>query len=82
MTSLLRQFDPATKVGRPIRVQQCDKPTLDEVVRIQGQYIEELMRYASKNVYGNLTDSGLGRIWNTYKDEFARKRVKEMEFIA
>lgn len=52
MTSLLRQFDPATAVGRPIRVQQCDKPTLDEVVRIQGQYIEELMRYASKFVCG------------------------------
>ncbi|TCD67402.1 diacylglycerol O-acyltransferase 1 [Steccherinum ochraceum] len=27
-----------------VTVEQCDKPTLDEVVRVQEQYIEELMR--------------------------------------
>ena len=32
------------EVGNPIRVQQCDKPTLEEVRRVQTQYIDELMR--------------------------------------
>jgi len=53
-----------TVIGRPIPVEKCDKPTLDEVIRVQAQYIEELMR-----------------IWNTYKDEFARTRRRELSII-
>ena len=29
-------------VGKPIHVQQCDKPTHEEVMRVQKKYIEEL----------------------------------------
>lgn len=31
-------------VGNPIRVEQTDKPTLDEIRKVQAQYIDELMR--------------------------------------
>ena len=31
-------------VGKPIHVQQCDKPSLDEVMRVQEKYIGELTR--------------------------------------
>lgn len=31
-------------VGRPIHVEKCEKPTLEEITHIQTQYIEELMR--------------------------------------
>ncbi|KAL4249920.1 Diacylglycerol O-acyltransferase [Abortiporus biennis] len=53
-----------TVVGRPIPVVRCEKPTLEEVMEVQSQYIEELMR-----------------IWNTYKDEFARTRRRELSII-
>ncbi|KAI0684976.1 DAGAT-domain-containing protein [Cytidiella melzeri] len=51
-------------IGNPIHVQQCDKPTLDEIRKAQTQYIDELMR-----------------IWNAYKDEFARTRTRELSII-
>ncbi|EAU90640.2 diacylglycerol O-acyltransferase [Coprinopsis cinerea okayama7 len=51
-------------VGRPIHVNKCDKPSLEEVYRIQQQYIEELTR-----------------IWDTYKDQFAKSRVRELNII-
>ncbi|PPQ85401.1 hypothetical protein CVT25_006397 [Psilocybe cyanescens] len=51
-------------IGRPIHVQQCDKPSLDEVMRVQEKYIEELLR-----------------IWNTYKDKFAKARLRELNII-
>ncbi|KAF8806928.1 DAGAT-domain-containing protein [Phlegmacium glaucopus] len=51
-------------IGKPIHVQQCDKPTLEEVMRVQKKYIEELTR-----------------IWNTYKDRFAKARLRELEII-
>ncbi|TFK39677.1 diacylglycerol acyltransferase-domain-containing protein [Crucibulum laeve] len=51
-------------IGKPIHVDQCDKPTLEEVRRVQEKYIEELMR-----------------IWNTYKDQFAKSRVRELSII-
>ncbi|KAK7686330.1 hypothetical protein QCA50_010554 [Cerrena zonata] len=51
-------------IGRPIHVEQCDKPTLDEIRRIQEQYIDELMS-----------------IWNTYKDQFARTRRRELSIV-
>ncbi|KAI0343355.1 DAGAT-domain-containing protein [Trametopsis cervina] len=51
-------------IGHPIHVEQRDKPSLEEVQRVQTQYIDELMR-----------------IWNTYKDEFARSRTRELSII-
>ncbi|KIM68227.1 hypothetical protein SCLCIDRAFT_1186762 [Scleroderma citrinum Foug A] len=51
-------------IGRPIHIEKCEKPTLDEVTRIQTKYIEELTR-----------------IWNTYKDEFAKTRTRELNII-
>ncbi|TRM58786.1 diacylglycerol acyltransferase-domain-containing protein [Schizophyllum amplum] len=50
--------------GRPIHVQQCDKPDLAEVMRIQTLYIDELTR-----------------IWDTYKNEFAKARTRELSII-
>ncbi|KAH7910231.1 diacylglycerol acyltransferase-domain-containing protein [Hygrophoropsis aurantiaca] len=51
-------------IGRPIHVTRCEKPSLEEVMRIQGMYIEELTR-----------------IWNTYKDQFAKSRTRELSII-
>jgi len=51
-------------VGRPIHVEKCEKPTIEQVREIQVQYIDELMR-----------------IWNTYKDEFALHRKRELVII-
>ena len=31
-------------VGKPIHVQQCDKPSMEEIMRVQKKYIEELTR--------------------------------------
>lgn len=33
-----------TVIGRPIQVEKREKPTLDEITRVQTQYIDELMR--------------------------------------
>ncbi|EMD39095.1 hypothetical protein CERSUDRAFT_112788 [Gelatoporia subvermispora B] len=51
-------------VGHPIHVEKCEKPTLEEITRIQQKYIEELMW-----------------IWNTYKDEYARTRKRELSIV-
>ncbi|KAJ3891606.1 diacylglycerol acyltransferase-domain-containing protein [Lentinula edodes] len=51
-------------VGKPIHVEQCDKPDIQEVMRIQKMYIEELTR-----------------IWNCYKDQFAKARTRELSII-
>ena len=70
---------------------QCDKPTLEEVMHVQQQYIDELMRYVtdlamphpSPIVSPSLTPfSGASdRIWHTYKDEFAKTRTRELNII-
>ncbi|KIK93533.1 hypothetical protein PAXRUDRAFT_509420 [Paxillus rubicundulus Ve08.2h10] len=51
-------------IGRPVHTEQCDRPTVEEVTRVQTLYIEELTR-----------------IWNTYKDEFAKTRTRELSII-
>ncbi|KAJ7102983.1 DAGAT-domain-containing protein [Mycena crocata] len=51
-------------IGRPIHVTQTENPSLEEVMRMQKLYIEELER-----------------IWNTYKDVFAKARVRELSII-
>ncbi|KAJ7725259.1 diacylglycerol acyltransferase-domain-containing protein [Mycena olivaceomarginata] len=52
-------------IGRPIHVTQTENPSLEEVMRMQKLYIEELER-----------------IWNTYKDVFAKARTRELSIIA
>ncbi|KAG6817311.1 hypothetical protein H0H87_010328 [Tephrocybe sp. NHM501043] len=51
-------------IGKPIHVEKSEKPDIEEVVRVQQLYIEELTR-----------------IWNTYKDEFAKARLQELNII-
>lgn len=77
-------------VGHPIPVEKCDKPTLDEVMKVQAQYIEELMRsvYPFVILFWSLTSHlptfihvGTNRIWNTYKNDFARSRRRELNII-
>jgi len=34
-------------VGKPIHVERCEKPTLEELTRVQQRYIEELTRFVS-----------------------------------
>ena len=59
-------------VGKPIHVRRCEKPTLEELTRVQQRYIEELTRFVSifpPSLLGwNWRE--WGRIWNTYKDTF------------
>lgn len=33
-----------SSVGKPIRVEKCQQPTIDKVMRVQKMYIEELTR--------------------------------------
>ncbi|KAF7985775.1 hypothetical protein HWV62_391 [Athelia sp. TMB] len=51
-------------IGNPVHVTQSDKPTLEDIMNVQKQYIEELMR-----------------IWNTYKDDFAKARTRELNIV-
>ncbi|KAK2467340.1 hypothetical protein APHAL10511_000575 [Amanita phalloides] len=51
-------------IGKPIHVEKCEKPSLEEVKRVQERYIAEITR-----------------IWNTYKDEFAKARLRELNII-
>jgi hypothetical protein len=44
MWALLMRRD--VPVGRPIHCEKREKPTMEEVTRVQEQYIAELMRYA------------------------------------
>ena len=72
----------AILVGKPIHVRQSDKPTLEEVMEVQKQYIEELTRYAfSVDRSSQLADLRSLRIWNTYKDKFAKARLRELNII-
>ena len=34
-------------VGKPIHVERCEKPTLEELTSVQQRYIEELTRFVS-----------------------------------
>lgn len=39
-------MNPGLLVGRPIHCEKREKPTMEEVTRVQEQYIAELMRWA------------------------------------
>jgi len=51
-------------IGRPIHVERCDQPSMEELTRVQQLYIAELER-----------------IWNAYKDQFAKARLREMTIV-
>lgn len=58
-----------------------EKPSLDEVYRIQQAYIEELTRYATSILLLISVLTHDRSIWDTYKDEFAKTRVRELSII-
>ena len=76
-------------VGRPIHVEKSEKPGLEEVMRVQKMYIEELTRcvinlslcLCSKVVMPFPIVARAHRIWNTYKNEFAKARLRELSII-
>jgi 2-acylglycerol O-acyltransferase 2 len=72
-------------VGRPISVKKHDKPTTEEVRQVQEKYITELTRCVF-NFFFPLCFSSCGielfiSIWDTYKDEFAKARLRELEIV-
>jgi hypothetical protein len=73
-------------VGRPIHVDKCDKPSLDELHRVQKLYIDELTRSLRLFCFAKTTERSYypcphDRIWNTYKDRFAKARRRELNII-
>jgi 2-acylglycerol O-acyltransferase 2 len=68
-------------VGRPISVKQHDKPTTEEVRLVQEKYITELTRYVYSFCCRGCSIELFIRIWDTYKDEFAKARLRELEII-
>jgi hypothetical protein len=68
-------------VGRPIHVQQMDKPNLDQILAVQREYIDELMRYAYPRSTSASAYCPPRSIWHAYKDEFARTRLRELNII-
>lgn len=74
------------EVGHPIHVEKCEKPTLEEIMHVQKMYIEELTRYLDPCLcLSSPTSDWNGiiycRIWNTYKDEFAKSRTRELNIV-
>ncbi|OJT07156.1 Diacylglycerol O-acyltransferase 2B [Trametes pubescens] len=70
-------------IGRPIHVVQCDKPSLEEIRHVQEQYIDELMWcvFLFGFLWRRRPLKAVRRIWNTYKDDFARTRTRELSII-
>jgi len=69
-------------VGHPIHVKQCDKPSLEEVRQVQEMYIDELTRCVTFALSGQgLLTTAAARIWNKYKDTFAKARVRELMIV-
>lgn len=71
-------------VGRPIHCEQREKPTMDEVTRVQELYIAELMRYVPcilRILQRLRLTTATCRIWDTYKDHFARSRKRELSIV-
>ena len=73
-------------VGRPIRVEQSDKPSLEQMQDVQKRYIAELTRCALaselQSIRRLVADSGtIIRIWDTHKDEYASNRRRELSIV-
>jgi len=66
--------------GRPIPVKKVEKPTKEQVIEIHTQYIAELTRCAHMFEDGGTTDPST-RIWEKYKNDYARQRIKELRII-
>ncbi len=86
-TSRLDVHPHRFEVGNPIHVVQTDKPTLEEIMHVQQQYIDELMRYVLAS-FGRpfchcprVAHSICFRIWHTYKDQFAKTRTRELSIV-
>lgn len=71
-----------TVIGRPVSVTQHDNPTITMIEEVQGRYIAELMRCVSYfcRVARQWTKK-FRRIWETYKDSYARHRKQELRII-
>lgn len=80
-------YSSFSPVGKPVHVEQCDKPTLEEVMRVQEKYIKELTRWPLSRILGSTVTyywslfQKFYSIWNTYKDKFAKARLRELEII-
>ncbi|KAG6840504.1 hypothetical protein C0991_006301 [Blastosporella zonata] len=72
-------------IGKPIHVEKCEKPDIEEVVRVQQLYIEELTRFVTRLALLDFqviySRCSIRRIWNAYKDEFAKARLQELNII-
>jgi len=66
-------------------VEKCEKPSVEELQRVQKLYIEELTRsvypHESRTIRAVSHSAGNSRIWNTYKDKFAKARRRELNII-
>lgn len=78
--SLPTPLTPAA-VGRPIHIRQIDQPNMEEILRVQKLYIDELERFVHVNFLRRLSGSSRRRIWNKYKDDFAKARTRELSII-
>lgn len=56
---------------------------MEEITRVQKLYIQELERSVTgpSFCHSSHTQSPHARIWNKYKDEFAKARLREMMIV-
>jgi 2-acylglycerol O-acyltransferase 2 len=71
-------------------VDKCDKPSLEELHRVQKLYIDELTRFVGLSYATNTSATStadtlplpsMTRIWHTYKNQFAKARRRELNII-
>jgi hypothetical protein len=57
---------------------------MEEITRVQKLYIQELERFVKSPSLRHSSDTQSvhnARIWNKYKDEFAKARLREMMIV-
>ena len=72
-----------TLVGRPIHVNRSANPSMEEIRRVQKLYIQELERSVLEpphTIHRTQPPHNL-RIWDKYKDEYAKARLREMMIV-
>lgn len=82
--SALSQVTHITPVGRPIHVNRSANPSMEEITRVQKLYIQELERFVFDPLLCRSSHTQPlhnVRIWNKYKDEFAKARLREMMIV-
>lgn len=80
----LRKLIHITLVGRPVHVNRSANPSMEEITRVQKLYIQELERFVkrpSRRHPSHTQSMHNARIWNKYKDEFAKARLREMMIV-